>query len=97
MAFYFLDNVFLLHFAFKAPQSIFQGLTFLNPYFCQSATPPNLYQVGLHSYVKLPGLSQVLPAKHCQKLAKSHNFLEELQRLLKGVLDYDITYSLQAC
>ena len=46
MAFYFLDDVFLLHFALKAPKRVFQGLTFLNPYLCQIATPPNLSQVG---------------------------------------------------
>lgn len=40
MTFYFLDDVFLLHFALKAPKRVFQGLTFLNPYLCQLLHTP---------------------------------------------------------
>jgi len=36
-----LDNVFLLHFAFKAAQSVLEGFTLLKPNFCQTDTPPN--------------------------------------------------------
>ena len=32
---YFLDYVFLLHFALKTPQCIFKRLTLLNDYLCQ--------------------------------------------------------------
>lgn len=34
VAFDFLDDVFLLHFAFKAPQSIFKGFAVLHDNFC---------------------------------------------------------------
>jgi hypothetical protein len=37
-----LDNVFLLHFALKAAQSVFEGLTLLQSNFRQTDTPPNL-------------------------------------------------------
>ena len=36
-----LDDVFLLHLAFKAAQSILEGLSLLKPYFCQTDTPPD--------------------------------------------------------
>jgi hypothetical protein len=36
-----LDNVFLLHLAFKATQSILEGFSLLKPNFCQTDTPPN--------------------------------------------------------
>ena len=36
-----LDNVFLLHLAFKAAQSILEGFTLLKPNFCQTDTPPD--------------------------------------------------------
>ena len=36
-----LDDVFLLHFALEAAQSIFEGLTLLQSDFCQTDTPPN--------------------------------------------------------
>src|ERR1700691_6231930 len=35
------DNVFLLHFAFEAAQSVFEGFTLLQSNFCQTDTPPN--------------------------------------------------------
>jgi hypothetical protein len=36
-----LDNVFLLHLALKAAQSILEGFTLLKPYFCQTDAPPD--------------------------------------------------------
>ena len=36
-----LDNVFLLHLALEATQSILEGLTLLKSNFCQTDTPPN--------------------------------------------------------
>ena len=36
-----LDNVFLLHLTLETTQSVLKGLTVLNPYFCQTDTPPN--------------------------------------------------------
>ena len=36
-----LDNVFLLHLAFKAAQSVLEGFSLLKPYFCQTDTPPD--------------------------------------------------------
>ena len=36
-----LDNVFLLHLAFKPAQSVLEGFPLLKPYFCQTDTPPN--------------------------------------------------------
>ena len=41
MTFYFLDDVFLLHFALETAQSIFKRFTLLKPYFGQTDTPPN--------------------------------------------------------
>ena len=41
MAFYFFDDVLGLHLALETAQRIFEALTFLNPYFRQSTTPPN--------------------------------------------------------
>ena len=35
------DNVFLLHFALEAAQSVFKGLTLLQSNFRQTDTPPN--------------------------------------------------------
>jgi|ERR1700761_2353313 hypothetical protein len=35
------DNVFLLHFALEAAQSVFEGFTLLQSNFCQTDTPPN--------------------------------------------------------
>ena len=35
-----LDDVLLLHFAFKAPESTFNGFAFLNFNFCHGSTPP---------------------------------------------------------
>ena len=36
-----LDDVFLLHLALKASQSVLEGFSLLKPYFCQTDTPPN--------------------------------------------------------
>jgi hypothetical protein len=37
----FFDNVFLLHLALEAAQSVFEGLTLLQSNFRQTDTPPN--------------------------------------------------------
>jgi hypothetical protein len=37
----FLNNVFLLHFALEAAQSILEGFTLLQSNFRQTDTPPN--------------------------------------------------------
>src|SRR5215467_3265395 len=42
---HFLDDVFLLHFAFEAPQRIFQRLAFLQSNFCQRNYTPKLVPV----------------------------------------------------
>jgi hypothetical protein len=36
-----LDNVFLLHLALEAAQSVLKGFPLLKSYFCQTDTPPN--------------------------------------------------------
>src|SRR5437660_4583419 len=36
-----LDNVFLLHLALEAAQSVLEGFPLLKSYFCQTYTPPN--------------------------------------------------------
>jgi len=36
-----LDNVFLLHLALEAAQSVLERFTLLKSYFCQTDTPPN--------------------------------------------------------
>ena len=36
-----LDNVFLLHLALKAAQSVLEGFALLKPNFCQTYTPPD--------------------------------------------------------
>jgi hypothetical protein len=41
VALYFFNNVFLLHLALEAAQSVFEGLTLLQSNFCQTNTPPN--------------------------------------------------------
>jgi hypothetical protein len=41
VALYLLDNVFLLHLALKAAQSILEGFSLLKAYFCQTDTPPD--------------------------------------------------------
>jgi hypothetical protein len=41
VAFNLFDNVFLLHFAFEAAQSVFEGFTLLQSNFRQTDTPPN--------------------------------------------------------
>jgi hypothetical protein len=38
---YFLDNVFRLHLALKAPQCVLKGFAFLYSNLCQENTPPN--------------------------------------------------------
>ena len=43
---YFLDDVFLLHFALKAAQCIFQRFTLLDNYFCQFKVTPNPVRIG---------------------------------------------------
>jgi hypothetical protein len=43
---YLLDNVFLLHLAFKAAQRILEGLALLEPDFCQPDNTPRLAQYG---------------------------------------------------
>ena len=64
-----LDDVFLLHLALEAAQSILEGFTLLKPHFCQNLhTPrlvrldPNIYdkdltasQVGLANFFTVPG------------------------------------------
>ena len=41
VAFDLLDNVFLLHLALEAAQSVLEGFSLLKSYFCQTDTPPN--------------------------------------------------------
>ena len=41
VAFYLFNNVFLLHFALEAAQSVFKGFTLLQSNFRQRNTPPN--------------------------------------------------------
>ena len=41
MALDLLDNVFLLHLAFEAAQSVLEGFTLLKSYFSQLNTPPD--------------------------------------------------------
>jgi hypothetical protein len=41
VAFDLLDNVFLLHLALEAAQSVLEGFSLLQSYFCQTDTPPN--------------------------------------------------------
>jgi hypothetical protein len=36
-----LDNVFLLHLALEAAQSVLEAFALLKSYFCQTDTPPN--------------------------------------------------------
>lgn len=36
-----LDNVFLLYLALEAAQSVLEGFSLLQSYFCQTDTPPN--------------------------------------------------------
>jgi hypothetical protein len=36
-----LDNVFLLHLALEAAQSVLEGFPLLKSHFCQTDTPPN--------------------------------------------------------
>lgn len=44
---YFLDDVFLLHFALEAAQCIFQRFTLLDDYFCQFRVTPNPVRIGI--------------------------------------------------
>jgi len=41
VALYLFDNVFLLHFALEAAQSVFEGFTLLQSNFRQTDTPPD--------------------------------------------------------
>ena len=41
MALYLLDNIFLLHLALEAAQSILEGFALLKSYVCQPYTPPD--------------------------------------------------------
>ena len=41
VAFYLFNNVFLLHFALKTAQSVFEGFSLLQSNFRQTDTPPN--------------------------------------------------------
>jgi hypothetical protein len=41
VAFYLFNDVFLLHFALEAAQSVFKGFTLLQSNFRQTDTPPN--------------------------------------------------------
>ena len=44
MTLYFLDDVFLLHLAFKATKRIFEGFSLLKSDFCQTDYTPKLVQ-----------------------------------------------------
>jgi len=46
MSFDFLNDVLLLHFTLKTPQSILQGLTFLELHFRQRTTPPHWTKIS---------------------------------------------------
>ena len=58
MTLYFLDDVFLLHLAFKATKRIFEGFSLLKSDFCQTDYTPKLVQkdrtviARLHDQVK---------------------------------------------
>jgi hypothetical protein len=41
MTLHFLNDVFLLHLAFEAAQSVLEGLSLLKSHFCQTDTPPD--------------------------------------------------------
>jgi hypothetical protein len=58
VALYLFNNVFLLHFALKTAQSVFEGLTLLQSYFGQKRYTPKLVRVGPVSYYKVPKTSQ---------------------------------------
>lgn len=47
MALHFLDDVLGLHLALESPQCVLQTLTFLDPYFRQTNTPPNRTELDL--------------------------------------------------
>jgi hypothetical protein len=50
---HFLDNVFLLHLAFEAAQSVFEGFALLNSDFRQTLHTPKLVLFGPCSYCKV--------------------------------------------
>jgi len=52
VAFDFLDNVFLLHFAFKATQSIFKSLAVLHDNFCHKIFTSSLVGIALFAQRK---------------------------------------------
>ena len=51
MSFDFLDDVFLLYFALKAAQGIFERLTFLQSNFCQTRYTPKLVPLGHYKLI----------------------------------------------
>ena len=52
VTFYFLNNVFRLHFPLEPTQGVFQRLAFLQSDFCQSNYTPKPVLFGLVSYCK---------------------------------------------
>jgi hypothetical protein len=60
MTLYFLDYVFLLHLTLKAPECVFEGLSLLQPDFCQRNDTPKPVLGGQTIYCKVRGLSQGL-------------------------------------
>lgn len=50
---HFFDDVFLLHLPFKAAQSVFERLAFLQSHFCQRNYTPKLVLVELVFYCNL--------------------------------------------
>jgi len=60
--FYFFDDIFLLHFSLKTPQSVLQRFTFLNYYLCHAVITPDSadpISIGIISlmYKRFPLLS----------------------------------------
>jgi len=62
VSFDLLDDVFLLHLAFEAPQRVLQRLTFLNPHFRQTAPTPNsVLRLVMHTSCQTGIVAQILP------------------------------------
>jgi len=57
---YLLDNVFLLHFALKTAQSVFEGFSLLQSDFRQLITPPDSSYLDPDSYCKVLSTSQAV-------------------------------------
>ena len=76
---YLLNNVFLLHFPFKATQCIFKGLTLLNSDFRQLSYTPKPVPFGPDSYCK----SRVASQGVCAKFPSLNAFANGLCRLVK--------------